>query len=164
MTQQPFDYLQGDYLDRLQICILTLKTQTHLNNGQKWHKDTKGTGCGNMPSIPIMVEQTINNKEQTKQVDSFGRRTKEIDLQDKPPICASHYETQMLWIHLWSHEKQQQKLKKKNARRKAVALSVANRDIWCGIAWTENHISGLPTLRKVTQPPLQPQNYPVQQK
>jgi hypothetical protein len=87
-TQQPSDYSQGDYLNHLQIHASISKTQTCLNNGQKQHKDTKGIGCRNVPSIPIIVEQIANNNDQTSQAASFGKGIKEIDLQDKLPICA----------------------------------------------------------------------------
>jgi hypothetical protein len=127
-TQQPSDYLQGDYLDRLQICALILKTQTCSNNGQKLYKDTKGIGCGNTPSIPIMVEQIADNNDQTSQVASFGKGIKEINPQDKPPVHAFSQETQMPWIHLQSLRKQQQRPKKRNAKKKADVSNVANKD------------------------------------
>ena len=79
-TLQPFDYLQGDCPDHSQIQALTLKIQTCLSNGQRQHRDTKGIGCGNMPSILTIVEKTTDNNKQTNQVDSFGRRIKKVDL------------------------------------------------------------------------------------
>jgi hypothetical protein len=39
----------------------------------------------------------------------------------------------MPWIHLWSFEKQQQRLKKRNAREKANTSDVANKDTLHGI-------------------------------
>ena len=84
-TLQPFNYLWGDCLDHSWTHALISKTQIHLNNGQRWHKDTRETSYGNMPSIPIRVEQITDNNKQTNQVDSFGRGIKEINLQGKPP-------------------------------------------------------------------------------
>jgi hypothetical protein len=78
---------------------------------EKHNRDTRGTGCRNEPSIPIMVEQTTNNNEQTSQADSFGKGIKEINQQDNPLVHASHQESWTPWIYLWSHTKQLSRLR-----------------------------------------------------